>query len=57
MNQYKNFVPFREDDRLLFGKVTEQDNVWKKRFKESWSRKKKECETRKSYLKALVVRD
>lgn len=40
MRKYKNFLPFREDERLLIQKIGEKESIWKRRFKESWQKRK-----------------
>jgi hypothetical protein len=33
MRKYKNFLPFREDERLLVQKIGEKESIWKRKFK------------------------
>lgn len=52
MRKYKNFLPFREDERLLIQKIGEKESIWKRRFKDSWQRRKEGLENCNYYLKS-----
>ena len=42
--RYRKFVPYKNDDNLLWKKMLDGDNIWLKRFKEGWQKKKHEQE-------------
>jgi hypothetical protein len=54
LKKYKNFIPFREDERLLIQKIGERESVWKRKFKESWQRRKIGQEGRRQNLKPIL---
>ena len=40
LSRYKKFSPFKKDENLLWRKMLEGDNIWLKKFKDSWQKRK-----------------
>lgn len=57
MNRYRRFIPFQKDESLLLRKMLDGENIWLKRYKDSWLRRKSEKDGKKSYFKRLIVKN